>query len=87
MEPAISVAVLFRTLDAFRVFDTIFIMTAAAQDTEIGLDPRATTRLICGSTWGSGSAVSVLIFFIACVDRVPVHARRRRRMPGGRNGY
>ena len=34
MKPAILVALLFRTLDAFRVFDTIFIMTAGAQDTE-----------------------------------------------------
>ena len=34
MKPAILVALLFRTLDAFRVFDTIFIMTRGAQDTE-----------------------------------------------------
>ena len=34
MKPAILVALLFRTLDAFRVFDTIFIMTRGALDTE-----------------------------------------------------
>ena len=34
MKPAILVALLFRTLDSFRVFDTIFIMTGGAQDTE-----------------------------------------------------
>ena len=34
MKPAILVALLFRTLDAFRVFDTIFIMTRGSQDTE-----------------------------------------------------
>ena len=34
MKPAILVAVLFRTLEAFRVFDSIFIMTRGAQNTE-----------------------------------------------------
>src|SRR5690606_35100511 len=34
MMPAILVALLFRTLDAFRVFDTVFIMTAGANNTE-----------------------------------------------------
>ena len=34
MKPAIAVALLFRTLDAFRVFDSIFVMTRGAQDTQ-----------------------------------------------------
>ena len=34
MKPAILVALLFRTLDAFRIFDSIFIMTRGAQNTE-----------------------------------------------------
>ncbi|MEA2353509.1 MAG: trehalose/maltose transport system permease protein, partial [Thermoleophilaceae bacterium] len=34
IRPAILVAVLFRTLDAFRIFDTVFIQTRGAQDTE-----------------------------------------------------
>ena len=34
MKPAIVVALLFRTLDAFRVFDSVFIMTRGANDTE-----------------------------------------------------
>src|SRR5690606_26508655 len=33
MKPAILVALLFRTLDAFRIFDNIFILTAGAQET------------------------------------------------------
>ena len=40
MKPAIVVALLFRTLDAFRVFDSIFVMTRGAQDTAVGVDPR-----------------------------------------------
>ena len=34
MKAAIMVALLFRTLDAFRIFDSIFIMTAGANGTE-----------------------------------------------------
>ena len=34
MKAAIMVALLFRTLDAFRIFDNVFIMTAGANGTE-----------------------------------------------------
>ena len=63
MKPAIAVALLFRTLDAFRVFDSIFVMTRGAQDTQsvsiLGYDQRM-GRL----NLGLGSAVSVLIFLM-----------------------
>ncbi len=62
MKPAILVALLFRTLDAFRVFDTIFIMTAGAQDTE-SVSILGFNQLISRLNLGLGSAVSVLIFF------------------------
>jgi multiple sugar transport system permease protein len=61
MKPAILVALLFRTLDAFRVFDTIFIMTAGAQDTE-SVSILGFSQLISRLNLGLGSAVSVLIF-------------------------
>jgi multiple sugar transport system permease protein len=61
MKPAILVALLFRTLDAFRVFDTIFIMTAGAQDTE-SVSILGFNQLISRLNLGLGSAVSVLIF-------------------------
>ena len=32
MKPAILVALLFRTLDAFRVFDNIYILTSGANE-------------------------------------------------------
>ena len=61
MKPAILVAVLFRTLEASRVFDSIFIMTRGAQNTEsvsiLGFD-----QLINRLNLGLGSAISVLIF-------------------------
>ena len=63
MKPAIVVALLFRTLDAFRVFDSIFVMTRGANDTQsvsiVGYD-----QLISRLNLGLGSAVSVLIFLI-----------------------
>ena len=40
MKPAILVALLFRTLDAFRVFDNIYILTAGAQQHLVGVDAR-----------------------------------------------
>lgn len=61
MKPAILVAVLFRTLDAFRIFDTVFILTRGAQDTET-VSIVAYHTLLVSLNLGLGSAVSVLIF-------------------------
>ena len=63
MKPAIVVALLFRTLDAFRVFDTIFIMTGGGQQTE-SLSILGYNQLISRLNLGLGSAVSVLIFLL-----------------------
>jgi multiple sugar transport system permease protein len=61
MKPAILVALLFRTLDAFRIFDNIFIMTGGAQNTE-SVSILGYNQLIERLNLGLGSAVSVLIF-------------------------
>ncbi len=61
MKPAILVALLFRTLDAFRIFDNIFIMTGGAQGTE-SVSILGYNQLIERLNLGLGSAVSVLIF-------------------------
>jgi len=61
MRAAIMVAVLFRALDAFRIFDNIFVMTRGAQDTESSsfLTYR---QVIEQFQLGMGSALSVLLF-------------------------
>ena len=61
MRAAIMVAVLFRALDAFRIFDNIFVMTRGAQDTESSsfLTYR---QVIAQFQLGLGSALSVLLF-------------------------
>jgi multiple sugar transport system permease protein len=66
MKPAILVALLFRTLDAFRVFDTIFIMTRGAQETE-SVSILGFNQLISRLNLGLGSAVSVLIFICVLI--------------------
>ena len=63
MKPAILVALLLRSLDAFRVFDTIFIMTRGAQETE-SVSILGFNQLISRLNLGLGSAVSVLIFIL-----------------------
>ena len=77
MKPAILVALLFRTLDAFRVFDSIFIMTRGAQDTE-SVSILGFNQLINRLNLGLGSAVSVLIFLCVVRDRLPLRQRLRR---------
>jgi multiple sugar transport system permease protein len=61
MRAAIMVAVLFRALDAFRIFDNIFVMTRGAQNTESSsfLTYR---QVIEQMQLGMGSALSVLLF-------------------------
>jgi multiple sugar transport system permease protein len=61
MKPAILVALLFRTLDAFRLFDTVFIQTQGANGTET-VSILSYNVLINRVNLGLGSAVSVLIF-------------------------
>ncbi len=61
MRAAIMVAVLFRALDAFRIFDNIFVMTKGAEGTESSsfLTYR---QVIEQFQLGMGSALSVLLF-------------------------
>ena len=61
--PAILVALIFRTLDALRIFDLPYVLTRGANDTEtlslIAYDTLTKDRLT-----GEGSALSVLTFII-----------------------
>jgi multiple sugar transport system permease protein len=61
MKAAIMVALLFRTLDAYRIFDTIYIMTGGAENTE-SVSFLAYRQTIVRTALGLGSAVSVLLF-------------------------
>lgn len=61
MKAAIMVALLFRTLDAWRIFDNPFIMTAGANKTET-LSFLAYRQNVTLVNLGMGSAISVLLF-------------------------
>jgi multiple sugar transport system permease protein len=63
IRPALMVAVLFRTLDAFRIYDTVFIMTRGANNTET-VSVLGYNQLVNRLNLGLGSAVSILIFLI-----------------------
>jgi multiple sugar transport system permease protein len=66
MKPAILVALLFRTLDAFRIFDNIYILTFGNNGTYsvsiLGYD-----NLFRALNLGIGSAISILIFVCVAI--------------------
>jgi multiple sugar transport system permease protein len=66
MKPAILVALLFRTLDSFRIFDSIFILTAGNNSTGsvsiLGYD-----NLFNALNLGIGSTISILIFICVAI--------------------
>ncbi|MDV6013884.1 sugar ABC transporter permease [Haloechinothrix sp. LS1_15] len=66
MKPAILVALLFRTLDAFRVFDSIFVLTGGQHDTA-SVSMLTYTNLLAGLNLGIGSAMSVLVFLTVAI--------------------
>jgi multiple sugar transport system permease protein len=66
MKPAILVALLFRTLDAFRVFDNIYVLTAGANETS-SVSMLAYNNLIRGLNLGIGNTMSVLIFIAVAI--------------------
>jgi multiple sugar transport system permease protein len=66
MKPAILVALLFRTLDAFRIFDNIFILTGGSNQTG-SVSIVAYDNLIRGLNLGIGSTMAVLIFITIAI--------------------
>ncbi|VVJ24624.1 ABC transporter [Amycolatopsis camponoti] len=66
MKPAILVALLFRTLDAFRIFDNIYVLTGGAQDTG-SVSMQTYDNLVKGLNLGIGSTMAVLIFITVAI--------------------
>jgi multiple sugar transport system permease protein len=69
MKPAILVALLFRTLDAFRVFDNIYILTNGSNGTG-SVSMLGYNNLFKAFNLGIGSAISVLIFICVAIIAV-----------------
>jgi len=66
IKPSILVALLFRTLDTFRVFDNIYVLTSGANDTS-SVSIVAYNNLIRGLNLGIGSTMAVLIFITIAI--------------------
>jgi multiple sugar transport system permease protein len=66
MKPAILVALLFRTLDAFRIFDNIFVLTSGNNGTG-SVSILNYDNLFTGLNFGLGSAMSVLILICVAI--------------------
>jgi trehalose/maltose transport system permease protein len=63
LKPALMVALIFRSLDALRVFDIIYIMKGTATET-ISMAVLARQTMIDLARLGEGAAISVVIFII-----------------------
>ncbi len=62
MKPAILVAVLFRVLDAFRIFDSVYIISGGNNPNLETVSVLDFNELLTRLNLGVGSAISVLIF-------------------------
>lgn len=68
LKPAILVALIFRTLDAFRVFDLIYVLTKGGPGTST--EPIALytfSTLLENLEFGFGSALSVIVFSVTFI--------------------
>lgn len=65
MRPIIVVALLFRTIDALRIFDLIYVITSGGPGGATNALSLLSYHYLNGGDFGYGSAVSVVIFLIA----------------------
>jgi trehalose/maltose transport system permease protein len=61
IRPAVMVAVIFRALDALRIFDLIYVLTSNSKDT-MSMSVYARQQLVDFQEVGYGSAASTLLF-------------------------
>jgi multiple sugar transport system permease protein len=67
MKPTILVALLFRTLDAFRIFDTVQVLSNGSNRSLETVSQLGYNTLLTRLNLGLGSAVSVLVFVCVLV--------------------
>ncbi len=66
IRPALMVAVIFRALDALRIFDLIYVLTSNSADT-MSMSVYARQQLVDFQEVGYGSAASTLLFLVIAV--------------------
>ena len=78
MKPAMAVAVIFRLLDAMRIFDLVYVLTGNNQQT-MTMAVYARQQLIDFQDFGKGSAAATLLFLvIALITVIYIMAVRLR---------
>lgn len=82
LAPVILVALIFRTIDAFRVFDSIYVLTGGgpANSTET-LSIYAYKTLFQSLEFGYGSALAVSVFVLVALVALPYVFLLRRVLP------
>ncbi|MBD3370924.1 ABC transporter permease subunit [Candidatus Fermentibacteria bacterium] len=80
IRPALLVALLFRVMDAFRVFDLVYVMTqgAPAEKTSV-MQYFGYLKMFPEQQYGYGSAVSVLVFLVIALLSVALVRTMGRR--------
>jgi ABC-type sugar transport system permease subunit len=86
LRPALLLALIFRTLDAFRVFDLVYVLSGGGPGTATEpLSLYAFSTLLRDLRFGYGSALSVTVFVVtALLAAIYVWLGRRSLLPGGR---
>lgn len=75
--PGIVIAMIFRTLDALRVFDIIYVMTSNSRDTR-SMSVFVREQLIDFGLVGYGSAAATCLFFMVALVTIVVLGMLRR---------
>lgn len=79
VRPALMVAVIFRAIDALRVFDAIYVLTGANEQS-MTMSIYARQQLFEFNQAGYGSAVSTLLFFIIALATIILLVATRVRL-------
>lgn len=83
IRPALMVAIIFRTLDALRIFDLIYVLTSNSEST-MSMSVYARQQLVDFQNAGVGSAASTVLFAIVTVFTIAYIALGRVSFSGGR---
>jgi len=84
LKPALLLALLFRTIDALRVFDLVFVMTQGGPaDATNVLQFYGYKKIFTEGFMGYGSTVSVLVFAVTLTVSVGYLATVGRRFQEG----
>jgi trehalose/maltose transport system permease protein len=79
--PGVLVAMIFRSLDALRVFDLIYVMTSNSRATK-SMSVYVREQLIDFQQVGFGSAAAVLLFATIVLFTLGYMVASRKRMQG-----